>query len=329
MMEKVKGRIKVYCCGGAGMNIGGMLEKHRNQSEVAFADLEIEYIDTSKSNLRQHIDQSHCYLMENLDGSGKLRTENHAEINDRVKAILQQFKPADFNIVLHSAAGGSGSVIGPLLTRQMLLDDAQVVVLIIGSADTRLDAENTLKTIKSYENIAKTTSNPVVMAYAQNSQEVSRESADSGMFDRIMSLAVLYSKENLELDSRDLYNWLHYDRATSHPVKLVTMSLLEGNASLKELGNIISVATLAKQNSSTALIEMPEYQCVGFLPEDTASNVAAKSPLHFVISDGVVPEIVKHLQGILKSLEQQQAARIPQQSIVSAADKPNDNGLVL
>jgi hypothetical protein len=329
MMELVKGKIRVFCCGGAGLNIGGMLEKHRNQSETAFGELDIVYIDTSKSNLQKHIDQTHCYLLDNLDGSGKLRTENHTEINERVKDILQKFKPLDMNIVLHSAAGGSGSVIGPLLVRQMLIDDAPVLALAIGSADTRLDAENSLKTIKSYENISKTGGAPVVMGYAQNSQTTSRSEADSIMVNLILSLAVLFSRENRELDSRDLYNWLHYNRVTTHPVQLVTMSLIEGNAPLNNLGNIISVATLAKSGASTALVEMPEYQCVGFLPDTTNDAVLSKAPMHFIVSDGIVGEVVKHLQGILTGLEKTQAARIPGKSIVTSADKPHDNGLIL
>jgi hypothetical protein len=324
-----KGRLRVYACGGAGMNIGGMLEKHRNQLELAFAEMDIVYIDTSKSNMGKHIDQTHCYLLDNLDGSGKLRTENHKEIDERVKDILQKYKPADMNIVLHSAAGGSGSVIGPLLVRQMLVDDCSVLALTIGSADTRLDAENTLKTMKSYDSIAKQVGAPVVMGYAQNSQETSRADADQTMYEYITHLTILFSRENRELDSRDLYNWLRYNRVTTHQVQLVTLSLVEGSEVLTDLGNIISVATLAKENTSTTLLNMPEYQCVGFLPAAIQANVASKSPVHFIISDGLIGGIVKNLQDILSNLEKLQAARVPNKSIVSSTDKAQENGLVL
>jgi cell division GTPase FtsZ len=324
-----KGKIRVYSVGGAGMNLGSLLEKHRNQTEVAFGEIEINYIDTSKSNLRSNIDQSHCYLIDGLDGSGKIRSENHEEINDRIRAILQQFKPADLNIILGSAAGGSGSVIGPLLTRELLAQEVPVIVLNVGSADTRIDAENTLKTIKSYESVARLSNAPVVMYYVQNSQTTPRLEADNLMFNMVLSLAVLFSRENREMDSRDLFNWLRFNRVTTFPVQLASVSLVEDKESMSEIGNIISVATLAREGMNTALSEKPEYQCVGFLPENADDPVLSKAPLHFVISDGIFNSVHSHLTSILKELEEKQQARLKHTNLLNDKDKPHDNGLVL
>lgn len=326
-----KGKLRIFACGGAGMNIGALLEKHRGQDEIAFAEIDIVYIDTSVSNMRSHIDQSHCYLLDGMDGSGKLRAENHVEIGERVRAILQKFRPMDFNIVLHSAAGGSGSVIGPLLTRELLSNGVPTIVLTIGSADTRLDTENTLKTLKSYESIANMVKAPVVMSYVQNSQTTSRTEADDIMFNMIISLAVLFSRGNRELDSKDLFNWLRFDRVTTFPVQLASLTMIEGQSAVigKDLGNIISVATLASDGESTSLMEMPEYQCVGYLPAEAKAPVLSKAPFHFIITDGLVSEICKHLQKILTSLEQSQAARLRRAPVLSEKDKLEDSGLAL
>lgn len=324
-----KGNIRLYAAGGCGVNIGTLLEKHRDQDEIAFGKIDIVYIDTSKSNIKSNIDKDHCYLIDGLDGSGKLRSENHLEINDRIRAILQHFKPADLNIVISSAAGGSGSVISPLLTRELLASGAPTVVLTIGSADTRLDAENTLKTIKSFEAIAKKSDAPVVMAYVQNSKTTSRAEADNIMFNTVMSLSVLFSRENHELDSKDLFNWLRFDRVTTFPIQLASLSIVEGKEAVKEVGNVISVATLAVEGNPTTLSEMPEYQCVGFLPEGAGEPVMVKAPLHFVISDGIIPEVGKHLQKLLTGLEAAQNARIRKTSVLTNDDKQHDSGLVL
>ena len=329
-----KGKVRLYSCGGAGSNIGGLLEKHRNTDEIGFSLLDIVYIDTSKSNFKQHIDKSNAYLIESnsgesLDGSGKVRKENHEEINDRIKAILQQFKPADLNIVLSSASGGSGSVIGPLLTRELLSTGVPTVVLTVGSADTRLDVDNTLKTIKSYESIAKKADAPVVMAYIQNSQTTSRAEADSMMLNIILSLSVLFSRHNHELDSKDLSNWLRFNKVTTFPVQLASLTILENQKPIDNIGSIISVATLATEGTSTTLLDMPEYQCVGFIPENIGDVVSKKVPMHFIISDGIVPDITRHLQKILTKLEEAQAARVRKVSILSNTDKQEDSGLVL
>jgi hypothetical protein len=324
-----KGKVLVYALGGCGTNIGSLLEKHRNQSEVAFAEIEIVYIDTSKSNIHKGIDAKHCYMLEGLDGSGKIRKENHEEINNHIKSILQHFKPANLNIVLSSAGGGSGAIFAPLIMRELLSSGAAAIALTVGSADTRLDAENTLKTIKSYESIAKMVDAPVIMSYVQNGQNVSRADADSALFDTVMSLAILFSRENRELDTKDLSNWLRFNKATTFPVQLASLTLVENKTTLKDLGNIISVATLAKDGMSTALIELPEYQCVGYFPEGTSTNITEKAPLHFVISDGVIPVVAKDLQKILSNLEAQQEARLKTPSLVTGKDKQESSGVIL
>ena len=323
------GNIRVFAAGGCGGNIASLLERHRDQEESGFGKLDICYIDTSKSNFKKHVNQSNAFLFENMDGSGKVRSENSAEINDRIKAILQKFKPADLNIVISSASGGSGSVIGPLLTGELLANDAPTVVLTIGSADTRLDTENTLKTIKSYESISKRTGAPVVMMYVQNSQTTTRGEADQIMFNAIMALAVLFSRQTPELDTRDLFNWLRFDRVTTFPIQLASLTILENKDVIQDLGNIISVASVAQEGTSTTLLEMPEYQCVGFLPDNIGAPVLEKAPLHFVISDGIIPEVCKHLQKILTTLEQQQLARTKRAAVLSDKDRPDDSGLVL
>ncbi|EKD22628.1 MAG: hypothetical protein ACD_84C00032G0002 [uncultured bacterium] len=326
-----KGRIRIYASGGCGVNVASTLEKYRGHQETAFAEIDVVYIDTSRSNLKAHIDHANCYLIEGVDGSGKLRTENHIEINDRVRAILQQFKPADLNIVISSAGGGSGSVIGPLLTRELITNELPTIVLTVGSADTRLDAENTLKTIKSYEAIAKAAGAPIVMGYLQNSPNMSRNEVDQVMSNTIISLAVLFSRENHELDTRDLFNWLRFDRVTTFGVQLASLTIVDSNRSVsgKDLGDIISIATLAKEGDVTSMGEMPEYQCVGFLPEGTTSPVVSKAPLQFIISNGIIPEAAKHLNGILSGLEQQQAARIRKSGVMTDKDRPSETGLIM
>ncbi|HET6890103.1 MAG TPA: hypothetical protein VFH31_03295 [Pyrinomonadaceae bacterium] len=330
-MNQDKGQIHLYCCGGMGVNLGTQLETYRGAVEDGFAKIEITYVDTSKSNThrRTQIQQEHCYLMKDLDGSGGKRNENDKQISNEIRAVFQRFKPLDLNVVIHSAAGGSGSVIGPLLTGELLANQRPTIVLCVGSTDTKLYTENTLNTFKTYEAIAKLKSAPVVMAYVQNSEKTPRDEADAILKSYVTSLAALFSRENGELDSMDLFNWLRYDRVTSFPVGLVALSLLEPNSDLGDLGNITSVATLATRGSKTTLPTIPEYQCTGYIPASMADPVIAKSPMHFVTSDGIFGEVGKALQRILTDFKTSQDARIANEGLLKPQDQPSPNGLVL
>ena len=62
--KTAKGSVMVYACGGGGMNIGSMLEDHRGNSEIGFANLNISYIDTSMSNMHDGIKAENCFIFE-------------------------------------------------------------------------------------------------------------------------------------------------------------------------------------------------------------------------------------------------------------------------
>jgi hypothetical protein len=328
-IQRVKGRVRLYACGGGGLNIGSNFETHRNKSDAGFADIDVVYIDTSMSNLNQNISLDHTYLLQGLDGSGKVRKENYEEITTRILDILQQHKPGDLNIVLSTAAGGSGSVIAPSLASELLERGECVVVITVGSADTRLEAENTLKTIKSYESIARIRSAPVVMSYIQNDDKTNRLAVDKYVKSIVIALCALFSRENRELDSKDLFNWLHFDKVTTFRPQLAAMSMVEPGESTNSLGNVISVATLITDEGNSKLNNMPEYQCVGYLSSSAPASVRQATPVHFVTSDGVFPTVVKNLETILKSLEESQNARLKKNNILTDKDASTENGLVL
>lgn len=99
-------KLRLYCAGGTGCNLGTRFLKYANKQNHGFAEIDCVFIDTSKSNLSPEIPASQIYLFEGLDGSGKLRPSNYEALNERSKEILHQFKPADVNVMLSSGGGG-------------------------------------------------------------------------------------------------------------------------------------------------------------------------------------------------------------------------------
>lgn len=338
MNNENKGRIQIYCCGGAGVNIGIKLEKFRGKSEPGFATFDITYIDTSKSNLAKTVSASDCYLIESdvrdIDGGGKIRAENHVEIAKSVRDILQKHTVGNINVVLSSAGGGSGGVIGTYLTDELIRNDIPTIVIVIGSTDTAIEVQNTLKTIKSYEKSALTNEAPINMYYEQNSATNTVEMVDRNIVSFIICLGVLASRENTGLDTRDLRNWLRHDTVTSFEPQLYSLVKVEGNTLPSSLGELISVASVTAKGIDTQLsldgkVPMLEYRCSGIMPETVDKEVASKCPIHFVTCTGVILPVHKELTSLVDQIEKARAARKTRSVMLSNEDKSSSSNVIL
>lgn len=328
-MSQQKGTIRLYAAGGAGINIAKTMEKFRGVGEPGMGILDPVYIDTSHSNAKG-VNLEKSYFFDDMDGSGKVRKENHEAIASRTREILLKFPPQDLNIILSSGSGGSGSVIGPSLVSELLERDLPVVVIMIGTTDTRLEIDNTVKTIKSYEAIARLRKTPVAMGYFQNSALTPRPKVDIAILQLISALMTVFSRENSELDSKDLHNFLHFDQVTTFPAQLASLIAVAGDFPPNlTTGSAISVATLSKEGTITSLPFVPDYQCSGFLPADTHESVQTLSPIYLVTIADLPAQAMKELNASLTALDQAQRARVTGAKILSDSDRPTDGGLVL
>jgi MinD-like ATPase involved in chromosome partitioning or flagellar assembly len=329
---KPKGVLQVYAAGGGGINIASRLEKYRGRTDPGYATVSVAYLDSSKSNLHKELPADSIYLIEGKDGAGQVRREIAPEVKPLLPEILHQFKPGTLNVVLHTAGGGSGSSIGPLLAEELILRDQPVIVIMIGDASTRLHALNTLNTFKSYEHFArKTVKAPIVIAYLENTGDASRAEVDKNVEGLVEGLAVLFSRENAELDTRDLYHWLRFDKVTTFDSPmLAALTIINGDKRPEGIGSVISVATLAKPGADATFPVIPEVRYLGLLPDDLDEAVAKQSPVHFVTSDGILHEAVNRITTLLAQLTEDQGARRGPKGFLSSADKADeDSGLVL
>lgn len=332
---KQKGSIKLYACGGAGINIGKTFEEMRGQSSDMFATLDVAYLDTSAANLSDpKIPLSAVYKVPGKDGSGQLRKLNAEDIFARAPEMLEKHQPLDLNIVLHSFSGGSGSVIGPALVSELISRDCLTIAIGIGEADTVTHMENTQKTILSYIGVSAARERSVVASYFENSNLTPMEDVNLAIAQLITALSVLASRENIGLDSRDLNHLINFDRVIqSYGPQLALLSVFEGTSISDNIGNIITVATLATQGGTASIGQMINYQTVGRLPsapDGKESPVHAQAPVHFVVSDGLWAETEARLDAALTEFRRKEAARVPkdQQSLVKkVAGGPAKNGV--
>lgn len=319
--------MKIYACGGTGINIGSMFEKMRGQRGDVLSSFDISYIDTSSSNIKyiEGVSEDNLYMIKDLNGSGKLRSLNYEAVRDHAKSILLNHQPEKYSLVVHSGSGGSGSVIGPVLVSEMLQDsDITPIVVMIGSQQSTIEASNTIKTIASYHSIAKKHNRPIAMVYYANTPGSSRDMTDKNVYSAILSLSILTSGKNRELDHTDVYNFINYNKVTTHPVDLVALDIMAPTVDVDPTLDVISAITLNKIGENQSMDIVVEYKAEGYLP-DSHTDVA---PIHFLTIDGFIAGVVDVLDSVIENAKKIKSAKV-NVSKLKGNFNAEDDGIVL
>lgn len=324
-------KVNLYCAGGTGTNLGINFMSNLGHTTTGFATLEPYFIDTSRSNLHPVITDDRFYLVEssdpNFEGSGKKRDSNYKAISESMKSMLQDFKPSAFNIVVHSGAGGSGSVAGPVLVSELLKRDIPVIALVVGNTSSLIEVRNTLNTLKSYESISKTRKKPVIVGYLENGQDYTRKEVDQYMQTMIVSLSSLFSGDNRELDSEDLYNFLNFNEVTSYEPHLAAIRFSPEVMKLEKGETLLTLASLANDVENTEGGVPVTYQAVGYIPSEIEDSFQTNLPLHYGIISGFFQPVVARLEAKIEEHNDHVAAQVTK-SIVSDEDT-TEEGLIL
>ena len=322
------GNVRIYGAGGCGINIASVIGNR--VATATSAATSCVYVDTSKSNLNKVKDENAAvFLLEGVDGSGKVRKENYNEISDKVGELLLAHGPLDLNLVIFSCSGGSGSVYGPLIVRELLLRGAAVIALVVGSKESAITANNTLNTLKSLENIVRKTEASLVMHYNQNPTDSPRTVVDAAVLAAVQSLLVLGSGVNDGLDSKDLINFLRFERATRVQPRLALLDILTSNhvEELESQGvkHVISLASIYNSEEGVPLQIPYDYLAEGIrAPADGLPEV-----LHFVTHSDELKAIVKDLTETVQYFDTIHQSRGQVLSITGDKDQVEDDGLVL
>lgn len=320
--------LSLFCCGGAGINNGANFLKCIGKTEEGFANISPFFLDTSRSNLSGQESEDHVYIIDGVDGSGKKRDSNYRVISDRSKEMLHRFKPSDLNVVIHSASGGSGSVIGPVLVSELLSRNAPTVVIMIGSSDSSIEARNTMNTLKSYEVISSKRETPVIAVYFENSKDTPRGHVDARIQTTIVLLSAIFSGQNRELDSADLANFLDYTKVTTFSPQLSYLDFFSKEIQIERNQSAVTVVSLT-DNDTDSSVNLPiEYQAVGFVSENTARMVNAELPIHAVVVSGYFHNTIDRLNKRLETNTEARSAFV-ERPIISGEVNSTEEGLIL
>lgn len=321
-----RGRLRLYGCGGAGVNIVSYFDRADVELSASIgAEIHATYIDTSRSNIKAQINEEHVSILDNVDGSGKIRSENANLIAENIRQILLKHKPMDMNVVVFSAAGGSGSVAGPLVIKALLEEELPVVALVITSTESVITTQNSIKTLKTLEAISSQTKKPVVTWLSHN-QTASRSANDTDARAMISFMAIACSKQIDEVDSRDIANWLQFDRTTTtKPCLAGLTAVLSSEAQDWEGLNPLSILSIYPNPDAETISQVPEYQSTGYA--DLSDH---RIPvLHLAVDVHKPRELAAQLVAIQTHQLKERDSRVQPKSIVDQGDHVDDNGLIL
>lgn len=321
--------MKIYGCGGLGLNLASKFEALRSKQGVNMDSIDISYIDTSLSNLHHNnINPDHFYLIKKSDekkGSGKFRPENYEAVKEQVKSILLKHPPEQFNCVIHSLSGGSGSVIGPVLLQELRDQGKDAILVVVGNTDSTIELTNTINTLLSYVSISVKRQEPVVAVYTRCGDKISRSEADTRVISTITLLSLFFSSANQEMDMADISNFLNYSKVTKHKPTFVFARFFTEKVDIDEKLFPIAALTLGKIGEDSSTGTNVDYQAVGYVDENNVGDIQKKFPIHLVAIDGQVVEELAWYEQLAKHIETKRAAAI---NNAIKIPKSEDDGMV-
>lgn len=294
--------VTIYGAGGAGIDI---LTKLMHTDLSGLANVKEAYVDGSRSNVheRSAIDEDKWYFLEGVDGAGKIRKTNYDVTDRSISDILFKLKPSDLNILIFSASGGSGSVIGPKLIEGLYAQGKAVLIFLVGSTESSNTTENTMKTISSLRNIAIKNNQFANVCFESNENNVRNDEVDAIMIATIRAILDLYSGNHHGLDSADVLTWARPCLGAGIRPELGLLEVFNDRDDAAEITAPISIAELYGDNKPVN----------GTLPADYNTYGTRTRPgndsLYFVIHTDGLNEILAELRTTFDNYEQRRLAR--------------------
>lgn len=343
--------VNLFGVGGAGIDcVKTVLEDHLKQDDSQLAQLNVVLVDTSVSNYKRNEDffKKHgvnLTLIPDLDGNGQVRKSNIDKIMPHTAGIVNSHTADDdiLNVIIHSASGGSGSVISVLLMKELMAENRNVMSIVVGDATTRNYAYNTQATLRSYESIARQSKKPAVVKYFQNyassavSPKLSPQEVNKKISQAVLDLRILTSGNVHGVDSADITNFLDYTKVSSVPASLSLLAnvVTPVDSDERELERVlktdlddtqpISVITI----NTTDNTEHQEIKCTYRVEGKFDYSAKDKSlfNVHFTIHDSdLMARVINELTKSIEEFDKKENVRV--RSTINVADSDNQSGLV-
>lgn len=326
---------RIYACGGGAISITADLTDYVNVK--GFSDTKVSRLDTSNKNMTPNMPESSKFVLPGSgkgkeEGSGKQRDHNYKPVVAAMPAILAQQQPEDYNIVIFTASGGSGSVIGPVLIGELLKQKLPVIALVIGTIGDETQAQNSVNTLKSLAGIQQSTKLPVVFSYFEVNQHNSQADVDQQVRSLLPSLLNLLDSENTIIDNKDIINLLNWTTVRKEiPAQLVSLEVFVGTDDLTTISGAapITMASIYPDAEREYLPVTPSYSTDGVRAELPRENPYFGKTLHYVIHAKPVKPAFDSLEQALQRIRDGIRAQNMVESVLDGDDNVDNNGMVV
>ncbi|UOX39661.1 putative tubulin-like protein [Aeromonas phage ZPAH34] len=192
----------IYGLGGAGITNLNHFLKNTNQGKFVENVLGVDFSDANPGTDGAY----HIERMEGVEGSGSNKASNAPLAPDLVKRALAKLPPNKLNILIYSASGGSGSILGPYMVKAMLEKGIPVLSIVIGDSTSIKEMDNTVGTLRSLLAQAQLHEAPVLFCYRENSTKNTQGAINTEVTRTIDNALLMLNLNNERIDYADIKN---------------------------------------------------------------------------------------------------------------------------
>lgn len=215
----------------------------------------------------------------------------------------------------------SGSIIAPYLSKELISQGFNTIVIGIESKKSLIEVDNASKTLQTYKSFSNNLKKCLNLYYISNP---SRKDADEEAIHFINLLAVLVDKNRTEeFDNADLTSFLNFNTVTDNDPNMAIIEVTPNEESDNEKGsNIVSTILITKDKFSTIKHPTPEYLATCVVTDNDFRNQDIR--MNTVIGD--LGKILDDLASVSKELtDNKKVNKVKEVEITNA----NDDGVVL
>lgn len=304
--------------GGCGLNVATHL-----------VDLpDVHCIDTCDKNIVDVHRKTKVFLTQGTRGAGKNRAFILPKVRPQMSTFMATLPEADFYILCYSLGGGSGSVLGPLITGALAAEGKAFVTFVIGAMESPEVLQNDIDTMKSLESIAVNRATPIVVNYTPNINGQSYEFTNSQVAENIRRVVCLTNQNHGRLDVHDVNNWVRFtDKHKTLIPQVCELHISDNRKDAEAIPEPIAIASLYLDPAKEFAFSSPVVRTSGIMKQDDLS--VTEEQLHFVINSVGVVEVMKSISDTKTEVTRQQAKFVQRNPLLDPDDVSDEDGMVV
>lgn len=263
-------------------------------------------------------------------GSGKVRKLNHPQAEKFVENFFTIHKPADFNVVVCSTSGGTGSMLGQVAYIWLIKHGYNAVLSFFSEHTSQAEMENSIATKRGF--VAQTgkdfLNTPVVFMECVNEPGMTRGQVNAKMVQELDYLSLFLTTTNEEVDYQDIVNLLNYSKHFKVPAGISKISFHDQDSARSFKGKTpVAVCSLfGHRNDVVPLFEGCVYRATGVYNKENnpPRNI---TELHMILDHGETVESVKNSMVDLNDMKVHNSTKFVEAEDISTGS--DNNGMFL